>query len=88
MRKQHSLGEDRADRIPDVHDESSTPGNSNSEASNSPPPEETDNILYSYDAPTGPSGGEQVFGMAVTKAVEKFEDHQTTALVHDQYVNV
>jgi len=42
-----------------------------------------DEIAYSYDS-KGPSNGSRILDMALTKAVEKFEDKQTTKLVKDE----
>lgn len=48
-------------------------------------PEPDAEILYSYDAPTGPSQGGQILSMALAKAVEKFETQETEKLVKNEY---
>ena len=40
---------------------------------------------YSYDAPRGPGKGSQILGLALAKAVEKFEIKVTEKLVQDEY---
>ena len=40
---------------------------------------------YSYDAPRGPGRGSQIFGIALAKAVEKFETNATEKLVKEEY---
>lgn len=52
-----------------------------SQASSSPHME--DDITYSFDA-KGPASGSRILELALTKAVEKFEDNQTTKLVKDE----
>ena len=47
-------------------------------------PFETVDVKYSYDAPKGPSYGGEILEMALSKAVEKFEDKQTRKLVKDE----
>lgn len=42
-------------------------------------------VKYSYDASRGPSHGSEILGMAVAKAVEKYEDDKTSKLVSDEY---
>lgn len=48
-------------------------------------PEPDADILYSYDAPRGPSQGGQILSMALAKAVEKFETKETEKLVKNEY---
>ena len=40
---------------------------------------------YSYDAPRGPGRGSQILGIALAKAVEKFETKAMEKLVQDEY---
>ncbi|KAI9850795.1 MAG: hypothetical protein M1838_005050 [Thelocarpon superellum] len=42
-------------------------------------------ITYSYDATAGPGRGSQILGMALAKAVEKFETRETDKLIKDEY---
>lgn len=42
-------------------------------------------VAYSYDAKQGPSHGSQVLGVALEKAVAKFENNETEKLVRDEY---
>ncbi|KAI9848606.1 MAG: hypothetical protein M1837_007275 [Sclerophora amabilis] len=42
-------------------------------------------ITYSFDAPRGPGRGSQILGMALAKAVEKFEGRETDKLIQEQY---
>ncbi len=53
------------------------------EASAAPEPDA--GYTYSYDAPRGPGKGSQILGMALAKAVEKFETKATEKLVKDEY---
>lgn len=48
-------------------------------------PEPDAGILYSYDAPRGPSQGGQILSLALAKAVEKFETKETEKLVKNEY---
>ncbi|KAK2802909.1 hypothetical protein FQN51_004172 [Onygenales sp. PD_10] len=41
------------------------------------------NIFYSFDAPTGPIAGRDVLGVAVARAVKKFETKETEKLVRE-----
>ncbi|KAK2808503.1 hypothetical protein FQN50_004712 [Emmonsiellopsis sp. PD_5] len=41
------------------------------------------NIFYSFDAPTGPTAGRDVLGVAVARAVKKFETKETEKLVRE-----
>ena len=94
-RKIDRLGYDRSDPEDDRGNASSVDGCS-SQASNSPrmsgehsydvapQPVPDADIMYSFDAKKGPSSGDEVFEHALTKAVEVFEDGQTTKLVKEQ----
>ena len=42
-------------------------------------------IAYSYDAVKGPGHGSQILGMALAKAVEKFETRETDKLIKEEY---
>ena len=42
-------------------------------------------ITYSFDADRGPSHGSQILGLALAKAVERFEVRQTDKLIKDEY---
>jgi len=53
------------------------------EASAAPEPDA--GYTYSYDAPRGPGKGSQILGMALAKAVEKYETKATEKLVKDEY---
>ena len=53
------------------------------EASAAPEPDA--DITYSFDAARGPRKGSQVLGVALAKAVEKFETKQTEKLVSEEY---
>jgi hypothetical protein len=48
-------------------------------------PEPDAGISYSFDAPRGPHQGSQILGMALAKAVEKFEVKATEKLIKDEY---
>jgi len=48
-------------------------------------PEPDAEIAYSYDATRGPSQGSQILGIALAKAVERFENNATDKLVKDEY---
>lgn len=51
------------------------------EASAAPEPDA--DIVYSYDAHRGPGGGSQILSIAVTKAVERFENKETEKLAKE-----
>lgn len=53
------------------------------EASAAPEPEA--GYTYSYDAARGPGKGSQILGIALAKAVEKFETKATEKLIKDEY---
>nr|POE78677.1 hypothetical protein CFP56_62928 [Quercus suber] len=42
-------------------------------------------VMYSFDAARAPSHGSQILHAALNKAVQKFEDGETTKLVKDEY---
>ena len=42
-------------------------------------------ITYSYDAERGPSHGSQVLGLALAKAIERFEVRETDKLIKEEY---
>lgn len=53
------------------------------EASAAPEPDA--GYTYSYDAPRGPGHGSQILGIALARAVEKFETKATEKLVKEEY---
>ena len=53
------------------------------EASAAPEPDA--GYTYSYDAPRGPGKGSQILGIALAKAVEKFETKAMEKLVQEEY---
>ena len=53
------------------------------EASAAPEPDA--GYTYSFDAARGPSRGSQILGLALAKAVDKFETKATEKLVKDEY---
>lgn len=53
------------------------------EASAAPEPDA--GYTYSYDAPRGPGKGSQILGIALAKAVEKFETKATEKLIKEEY---
>ena len=53
------------------------------EASAAPEPDA--GYTYSYDAPRGPGKGSQILGIALARAVEKFETNAMEKLVKDEY---
>jgi hypothetical protein len=54
------------------------------EAAAAPLPSEAD-FMYSYDAHTGPHGGEGILSHAITQAVRRFENNETEKLVNKEY---
>ncbi|KAF6221754.1 hypothetical protein HO133_001722 [Letharia lupina] len=48
-------------------------------------PELDAGYTYSYDAPRGPGKGSQILGIALAKAVEKFETKAMEKLVKEEY---
>lgn len=42
-------------------------------------------VLYSFDSPRGPSHGSQILNTALAKAIEQYEDKETTKLVRNEY---
>ena len=42
-------------------------------------------IMYSFDAPCAPTQGSQILNVALAKAIDKYEDTQTTKLVQNEY---
>ena len=72
----------------DVHDitQTSDTGSSDEEVvgiTEAPIP--TDEIMYSYDARSGPSNGADILSTAVMQAVKRFENKQTEQLVKTEY---
>ena len=53
------------------------------EASAAPEPDA--GYTYSYDAPRGPGKGSQILGIALAKAVEKFETKAMEKLIKEEY---
>lgn len=53
------------------------------EASAAPEPDA--GYTYSFDAPRGPGKGSQILGLALAKAVEKYETKATEKLVKEEY---
>jgi len=49
----------------------------------SPPPDV--NITYSFDAARGPTKGSQILNVALNKAMQKWEEAETTKLVRSEY---
>jgi hypothetical protein len=42
-------------------------------------------VTYSYDAARGPNNGSQILGLALEKAIERFEVKQTDKLIKEEY---
>ncbi|OCK86362.1 hypothetical protein K432DRAFT_376864 [Lepidopterella palustris CBS 459.81] len=53
------------------------------EASAAPVPDAE--VTYSYDAAQGPSHGSQILGLALAKAIERFEVRETDKLIKEEY---
>jgi len=53
------------------------------EASAAPVPDA--DITYSYDASRGPSQGSQILGVALAKAIERYEVRETDKLIKEEY---
>ena len=68
-----------------VSDDSSgsNPSSDHEEGSASPPLDA--GVMYSFDAPRGPSHGSQILNVALAKAVAKFEEKETAKLVKNEY---
>jgi hypothetical protein len=49
-----------------------------------PLPAEAD-FMYSYDYATGPRAGGDILSMAITQAVQRFENKETEQLIHNEY---
>lgn len=49
------------------------------------PPSPSDGVMFSFDAPRGPSEGSQILNAALKNAVQKFEEKETVKLVKDEY---
>ena len=74
----------KQDRFADDRDlTSDSDGDITGDSQGSPSPKLEDEIAYSYDS-NGPSNGSKILDMALSKAVEKFEDKQTSKLVKDE----
>jgi hypothetical protein len=53
------------------------------EPSSAPAPDA--DVTYSYDAERGPSHGSQILGIALARAVERYEVRQTDKLIKEEY---
>jgi len=75
----------RRDRLDDttVSDDSSSSNSDFDEGTPSPPPDA--GVMYSFDAPCGPSHGSHILNVALAKAVERFEEKETAKLVKNEY---
>jgi hypothetical protein len=58
-------------------------GSDDETAPSLPPPDL--GVMYSFDAPKGPTEGSQILNVALAKAVQKFEEKETVKLVKDEY---
>nr|POE94251.1 hypothetical protein CFP56_16491 [Quercus suber] len=56
-----------------------------SDLEETPSPPVDAGVMYSFDAARGPSQGSQILHAALNKAVQRFEDGETTKLVKDEY---
>ena len=43
------------------------------------------NVVYSFAGSRSPSHGSQILNTALAKAIEQYEDKETTKLVHNEY---
>ena len=66
-----------------ISDDSSGSNSDFEEGTPSPPPDV--GVMYSFDAPRGPSHGSQILNTALNKAVAKFEEKETAKLVKNEY---
>jgi hypothetical protein len=84
MTRKHDML-DAATDLP-IHDDSSASSSSDHDDETSPalPPPDA-GVMYSFDAPRGPTEGSQILNVALVKAMEKFEDKATVKLVKDEY---
>ena len=64
-------------------DESTNSNSDFDEGTPSPPADA--GVMYSFDAARGPTKGSQILNVALAKAVERFEDRETSKLVKDEY---
>lgn len=53
------------------------------DASAAPRPAAEAEVMYSYDAHRGPAQGSQILSLAITKAVERFENKETEKLAKE-----
>ena len=86
-RSQHKKANPLADPSDDPRQEVSSLPEERADFSStddSTPEAEDHNVMYSFDAPTGPTQGEDVLAKAVNQAVVRFEDGQTVKLVVDE----
>ena len=59
---------------------------SSSDHSDTAPPSPHDiGVMYSFDAPRGPTHGSQILNGALSKALQKFEEKETARLVKNEY---
>lgn len=63
-------------------DDSSTSAEEDVDAEATPPNAQ---VMYSFDAARAPSQGSQILNAALAKAIDKYEDKQTTKLVQTEY---
>ncbi|KAI9828049.1 MAG: hypothetical protein M1832_003576 [Thelocarpon impressellum] len=85
MRKQaHQLRLAQRHELDDEQSASDASDPSEEDSARGPAPDA--DITYSYDAPAGPGGrGSQILGLALAKAVEKFETKETDRLIKEEY---
>lgn len=65
-------------------DDSSTSADSDVEAESTAPALDAQ-VMYSFDAARAPSQGSQILNAALAKAIDKYEDTQTTKLIQNEY---